>query len=41
MKLLVDRLQAGAVYVCVVLGSGDVGVPQEFLHDTQVGSTFQ
>ena len=38
MKLLVDRLEAVAIDVGVVLRRADVGVAEQFLHRAQVGA---
>ena len=37
MKSVVDILEPASVHVGVDLRCGDVGVAQEFLHDTQIG----
>ena len=41
MKLPVDRLEAVAVHVRVVLRRADVGVAEHFLHGAQVGPAGQ
>jgi len=37
MVLLVDRLQAGRIDVCVNLRGGDIHVSEHFLNASQVG----
>ena len=41
MKFLVNGLEAFLIDVGVDLGGGDVGMPQEFLNNTEVSPVFE